>query len=129
MPEASDFSYYMHDGSAAFSFELAGRLSDEGARELQQTWQTASSMIGDRSLIVDLSYVTAVDAGGQKLLRGWHDRGAQLVAKSPEARALIQSITGQAVGELSATARHSTWLPFQRVIRWGSIVRRSIRNE
>jgi len=59
MPEASDFRYYMHDGSAAFSFELAGRLSDEGARELQQTWQTASSMIGNRSLIVDLSYVTA----------------------------------------------------------------------
>ena len=118
MPKANDFRYYMHDGSAAFSFELAGRLSDEGARELQQSWQTASSMIGDRSLIVDLSYVTGVDAGGQKLLRAWHDQGAQLVAKSPEARALIQSITGQAAGELSATARHSTWLPFQRVARW-----------
>jgi hypothetical protein len=118
MLEASDFRYYMHDGSAAFSFELAGRLSDEGARELQQTWQTASSMIGDRSLIVDLSYVTGVEAGGQKLLRRWHDQGAQLVAKSPEARALIQSITGQVAGELSTTARHSTWLPFQRVVRW-----------
>jgi ABC-type transporter Mla MlaB component len=120
MFEASDFRYYMHDGSAAFSFELAGRLSDEGARELQQTWETASSMIGDRSLIVDLSYVTGVDAAGQNLLRGWHDQGAQLVAKSPQARALIQSITGQAAGELSATARHSTWLPFQRVIRWAA---------
>ena len=118
MPEASDFRYYMHDGTAAFSFELAGRLSDDGALELQQTWQTASSMIGDRSLIVDLSYVTGVDAAGHKLLRGWHDRGAQLVAKSPEARALVESITGHAAGELSAIARHSTWLPFQRAVRW-----------
>ena len=113
-----DFRYYMHDGLAAFSFELAGRLSDEGARELHENWRTASSMIGDRSLIVDLSYVTGVDAAGQKLLRRWHDQGAQLVAKSLEARVLIQSITGQAAGELSATARHSTWLPFQRVVRW-----------
>ena len=113
-----DFRYYMHDGAAAFSFELAGRLSDEGARELLQTWQTASSMIGDRSLIVDLSFITGVDGAGQNLLRGWHDQGAQLVAKSAEARALMQSITGQATSELSATARHPAWLPFQRAVRW-----------
>jgi len=110
-----DFRYYMHDGTIAFSFELSGRLSDDSARELQQAWQTASSVIGDRSLIVDLSYVTGVDIAGQNLLRGWHHRGAQLVAKSLEARALVQSITGQSVGEVSATARHSTWLPFQKV--------------
>jgi len=113
-----DFRYYMHDGLAAFSFELAGRLSDEGARELQETWRTASSMIGDRSLIVDLSYVTSIDAGGQRLLRGWHDRGAQFVAKSPEAKALIQSITGQSVGDLVANARHRTWLPVPRAALW-----------
>jgi hypothetical protein len=107
-----DFRYYMHDSATAFSFELAGRLSDDGARELEQTWRTAFSVIGDRSLIVDLSYVTGIDLAGQKLLRGWHDRGAQLVAKSPEARALVQSITGQSFGELSAAARHSTWRPF-----------------
>ena len=110
-----DFRYYMHDGTTAFSFELAGRLSDDGARELQQAWRTASSEIGDRSLIVDLSYVTGIDVAGQNLLRGWHDRGAQLVAKSQEARVLVQSITGQSVGEISSAARHSTWLPFQRV--------------
>lgn len=115
MPEASDFRYYMHDGAAAFSFELAGKLSDDGARELQQIWRTASSVIGDRSLIVDLSYVTGIDLAGQKLLRGWHDSGAQLVAKLPAARALIRSITGQPASQLSATARHSTWLPFRGI--------------
>ena len=115
MPEASDFRYYMHDGAAAFSFELAGRLSDDSARELQQTWRTASSVIGDRSLIVDLSYVTGIDVAAQKLLRGWHDGGARLVAKSAQARALVQSITGKPSGELSAAARHSTWLPFRGI--------------
>jgi hypothetical protein len=110
-----DFRYYMHDGTTAFSFELAGRLSEDSARELQHTWRTASSLIGERTLIVDLSYVTGIDAGGQKLLRGWHDRGAQLVAKSQRARALVQSITGQSLGEISATARHSTWLPVRGI--------------
>jgi hypothetical protein len=107
-----DFRYYMHGGTTAFSFELAGRLSDDGVRELQRTWRTASSVIGDRSLIVDLSYVTGIDVAGQELLRGWHDRGAELVAKSPEGRALVQSITGQSFAEISASTRHSTWLPF-----------------
>jgi hypothetical protein len=112
MPD--DFRYYMHDGTAAFSFELAGRLSDKEARELQNAWRAVSSVIGDRSLIVDLSYVTGIDVAGQKLLRGWHDDGAQLVAKFPEARVLVQLITGQSISELSATARHPTWRPFQR---------------
>ena len=114
----SDFRYYMHDGTTAFSFELAGRLSKDGARELQQSWRTASSTIEGRSLIVDLSYVTSIDIAGQHLLRGWHDRGAQLVAKSPEARALVQAITGQSFGDLVASARHPTWLPVQRGAWW-----------
>ncbi len=109
-----DFRYYMHDGTTGFSFELAGKLSDDAARELQRAWQTASSAIGDRSVIVDLSYVTGIDLVGQNLLRRWHDQGVQLVAKSPEARALVRSITGQSSTELTASARHSTWLPFWR---------------
>jgi hypothetical protein len=121
-----DFRYYMHQGTAAFSFELAGRLSDDGARELQQAWRTASSIIGDRSLIVDLSYVTGIDVFGRHLLRGWHDWGAQLVATFPETRVLVQLITGQSVSEISATARHPTWLPLRLALwplRWNDSAR------
>lgn len=109
----SDFGYYMHDGATAFSFELAGRLSDDAARQLQQAWRTASSVVGERSLIVDLSYVNAIDQLGQDLLRDWHNQGAQLVANSPEASDLLQSITGESVPISSVSARHSTWLPFR----------------
>jgi hypothetical protein len=112
------FNYYMHGGTAAFSFELAGRLSDDGAHELEQAWRSVSSVIGNVSLIVDLSYVTGIDVIGRELLRGWHDRGAQLVAKSPAAGVLVQSITGQSIRELSVPARHSTWLPFRRAALW-----------
>jgi hypothetical protein len=112
--------FYVHDGTTALSFEIAGRLSDDGADELQHAWRTASLVIGDRSLIVDLSYVTGIDVAGRRLVRRWHDRGAQLVARSPEARVLVQSITGQSAGELTAGARHSTWLPFQAATRIGN---------
>jgi ABC-type transporter Mla MlaB component len=93
----SNFTYYMHDGPAAFSFELAGALSTEDAAELEQAWRTASSVIGDRTLVVDLSFVTAIDEGGRALLRKWHESGAQLVAKSPEAQSLAESMVGAPV--------------------------------
>jgi hypothetical protein len=111
----------MHDGTTAFSFELSGRLSADGARELREAWQCASSVIGDRALIVDLSFVTGIGVAGQELLRRWHQHGAQFVAKSPEARALVQPITGETVSALASPARHRTWLPFQRVARWASL--------
>ena len=109
----SDFRYYMHDGETTFSFELSGRLSDDAARQLEQAWRTASSVIGKRSLTVDVSYVSAIDPVGQDLLRDWHNQGARFVANSHEAKALIESITGQSLPEAPAQARHSTWLPFR----------------
>jgi anti-anti-sigma regulatory factor len=108
---SSDFRYYMHDGPNAFSFEIAGRLSDDGAHELRQAQRTALSAMDRRLLIVDLSFVTSISISGRHLLREWHDRGAQLVARSPEARAMVQSTTGKSV-ELSASMSHATWLPF-----------------
>jgi hypothetical protein len=114
-----NFRYYVHAGATALRFEIAGRVSDVGAKELQQAWRTVSSAIGNRSLIVDLTYVTSIDVAGQNLVRAWHDRCARFVAKSPQTRALIQSITGQSIGELSAAARHLTWLPVQ-VAAFGS---------
>jgi ABC-type transporter Mla MlaB component len=88
------FKYYMHDGPAAFRFELAGILSGDDAAELEQAWRTASSVIEDRILIVDLSFVTRIDEAGRDLLRTWHESGAKLVANSPASRLLYESITG-----------------------------------
>ena len=114
MPAArtnDDFKYYMHDGPAAYSFEIAGRISDNAARELAQVWKTASSTADGLALIVDLSYVTQVDEAGRRLLREWHDAGAQLVAKRPHALTIVASITGQPFGRLDEPARHYTWRP------------------
>jgi hypothetical protein len=114
----NQFRYFMHDGPAAFSFELSGRLSDEAARELEQARRTALSVTGGRPLIVDLSFVTQVDSDGQTLLRRWYDAGAQLVAKLPQARKIVESITGQAPEFIAAVAPHQTWRPFRVAALW-----------
>jgi ABC-type transporter Mla MlaB component len=113
-----EFRYYMHEGPAAFSFELSGKLSSEAARELEQARRSASFVARGRSLIVDLSYVTQVDAAGQELLRRWYDDGAQLVAKPAEARGIVESITGQPAEFIPTTAQHQTWLPFRVAALW-----------
>ena len=101
----------MHDGPAAFSFELAGTISPDDAVELEQAWRTASSTIGDRVLVVDLSFVTRIDEAGRDLLRRWHEQGARLVANSPTARLLAESIIGTPF-PAAASAPAPTYAPF-----------------
>lgn len=104
--------YYMHDGMTAFRFELKGIVDAEGARQLERARRTASSVIGDRRLIVDMTFVTAVEEEGSALLLRWHTEGAQIVANSPASRLLAESITGGPLAEPTANTR--TWLPFRR---------------
>src|SRR5579862_952266 len=77
--KSQTLQYYMHDGPAAFRFELAGDLNDEAARDLEQAWRTASSMIGDRALIVDMTFVTGAGRDGRSLLARWYADCAQLI--------------------------------------------------
>ncbi len=107
----NNFSFYMHDGARAFSFEIAGAISDCAALELEQAWKTASSAAAGQALIVDLSYVTRVDAAGRKILRRWFEQGAQFVAKLPQARAIVASITGQPFELVAESTQHRTWRP------------------
>ena len=87
--------YYMHDGLAAFRFELAGDVDATDAARLEQDWHTASSTLGTRTLIVDMSFVTGLDAAARSLFRRWHDAGAEFAAGSPRSRELVESITGR----------------------------------
>jgi len=110
--------YYMHDGPSAFRIELAGNLNHEAARRLEQDWRTASSAIGDRRLIVDMTFVTGVDELSRALLARWHQEGARLVANSKVSRALAEWILGESLPETpansaSTAASDRTWLPFR----------------
>src|SRR4029077_9298354 len=86
---SDDLSYYMHDGAASFRFEIEGSLSGSAAVELEQSWQTASSVIGNRPLIIVLGHVSRIDPRGRALLFAWYQGGAQFVAKSTLAKILV----------------------------------------
>jgi hypothetical protein len=108
--------YYMHDGSSAFRFELAGDLTSEGARRLERDWYTASSVIGHRTLVVDMTFLTSADEEGRALLARWHAGGARLIANSRGSRDLAEAIVGHPLPEFASmdTARlQRTWLPFR----------------
>ena len=86
--------YYMHDGARAFRFGLGGDLSDEGATGLEQAWLTASSTIGERDFLVDLTGLTSIGKVGRELLLRWRDQGASFHVRSHEARGRLKSILG-----------------------------------
>ena len=115
--------YYMHDGPTTFRFELSGKLDREGAWRLDQDWRTASSVLGDRRLIVDLTFVTSVDEEGRALLVDWHREGALLIANSKISRALAESILGKPLPEFpvdkrAPSASDRTWVAFRRSVQY-----------
>ena len=118
--KSQTLQYYMHDGPSAFRFELAGNLNNEASRDLDQAWRTASSMIGDRALVVDMTFVTDAERDGRSLLARWYSEGAQLIARSKVSRALAEAIVGSPIPEVASTGNAGawrTWLPFHTSFR------------
>jgi hypothetical protein len=84
--------YWLHDGSGAMRFELAGSLSGNGAQSVGYAWQTALSVIRDRPVVIDITRVSDADDDGRALLLRWQQYGAKIVAESRESRALAAAI-------------------------------------
>ena len=84
---------YIHDLATSLRIELEGDLSGKAVLELEQSWRTASSVIGDRALVIAVGNVSNIDPAGHALLRRLHQDGARFVAKSPPAVALVTTIT------------------------------------
>ena len=86
--------YYMHEGPTAFRFELAGDLDATDAASLAQDWHTATSFfVGQRTLIIDVTFVTEIDEEVRSLFGRWYAGGAEFAAGTKRSRALVESIT------------------------------------
>jgi len=109
----NDLTFYIHDGATSFRFDIEGSLSGKAARQVEQAWCTASSVIGNRSLVIAVGNLHRIDAFGRALLRRWHEAGARFVAKSPLAKALVGSIIGQPVISDMAATKHDAWARFR----------------
>jgi hypothetical protein len=97
--------YYLHDEPDAFRLELSGSLSGEGAQSVYQAWRTALSIIGQRPVIVDITYVVDADERGRALLGVWRRRQARILAGSPQSRALAEEILSEPYPEPPARPR------------------------
>ena len=95
--------YYMHEGRTTLRIELAGEVTSDDAWRIDQDWRVASSKVGDRRLIVDMTYVTRVDDWVRALFVRWHQEGAQFVAGTRSARLLAEWILGEPVPNLHQT--------------------------
>ena len=101
--------YYMHEGPTAFRFELAGDLDATDAASLAQDWHTASSLVGKRTLIIDVTFVTEIDDAVRSLFGHWYAGGAEFVAGTKRSSELVESITER---PFMQERRHSpTYLP------------------
>jgi hypothetical protein len=90
----SGLIFYMHDGPSTFRFELSGSLAGGEVAKLDQAWRTASSAVDEKTLAVDVTFLTSADDKGRALLTRWWQAGAHFVANSPLSRTLVESITG-----------------------------------
>jgi len=87
--------YYMYEGPTAFRFELAGDLDASDAASLAQDRHTAYSRVGNRTLIIDVTFVTKIDEVVRSLFGRWYAGGAKFAAGTRSSRLLVESITGR----------------------------------
>jgi anti-anti-sigma regulatory factor len=66
-----------------FRFVVAGELNGSAAKELEQAWKTAASILNGKELVVDISGVTSADSSGADLLSRMRESGARLIAAAP----------------------------------------------
>jgi hypothetical protein len=108
-------SYYMHGGPARFRFELAGDLNAVDASTLEQDWRGVSSALGNRLLVVDMSFVTGIDESARSLFKRWHARGAEFAASSKQSRELVESITESPyTGESQHEPTYQPWFSYAK---------------
>ena len=108
-------SFYQHDGTRDFRFQLIGEMNDEVAFELEQAWQTATSIMRGKELLLDVSQLTGVSASGRQLIERMQSCGAQLIVRG--AASMPSLIRALGVGSLPPEEnRRAHWLAFRG--RW-----------
>lgn len=84
---------YQHDAPLTFRFQLVGNLEGPWAVEVEQAWLTATSIINDKELVVDISDLDGADARGMELLVRFRDAGGRFtLAARPEPLRIARSL-------------------------------------
>ena len=89
----SMMDYYQHDFGTTFRFQLAGELTGADVMDLEHAWQTATSIMRDKQLILDVSGLTGADEPGVQLIQRMFGSGALVISsEQPASHGLLLSL-------------------------------------
>ena len=86
---------YIHDEADRLRLRVTGDLDDFATEELASCWKTASSVVGQRPLVVDLTGLYTAQASGRNLLETLHRQGVQFLTASEFQAELVAGVTGK----------------------------------
>ena len=84
----------IHDAPEALTFQVEGKLIGAWAKELEQSWKTASSIRDRKALIVDLTETLYIDDEGKRVLKKLFRDGAFFRTAGTMTSAVVHEITG-----------------------------------
>ena len=118
---------YQHDSATMFRFVLRGELAGDRVTDLEHAWNTASSILAGKVLVVDISGLTHADSAGIALLSRMRESGARLTgALPPKSEEFPRSLDMPAA---APRGRHAgTWALLSRLTElsgWGQLRFRS----
>ena len=83
----------VHDNPRALTFQLEGSLAGPWLRELEECWQSTLARQVKRTLRVDLTGVTFINAAAKTYLAAMHRQGAEFIAGDCLTKAVVAEIT------------------------------------
>ncbi len=85
----------IHDSPESQTFQVEGKLIGAWARELEQSWKTASSVNDRKARIIDLAGTLFIDEEGKKVLRKLFKEGAFFRTADCMTASIVDEITGK----------------------------------
>ena len=83
------------DQNETVTLKIEGRLAGPWVQEVTRAWVTSAG--SERTVVVDLSSVTFIDAPGRALLATMSTRGAQFIAKDCLTTTIVAEIQRKSV--------------------------------
>src|SRR3984893_1840047 len=95
MTELRMLKITIHDSPEALTFQVEGKLMGGWAKELEQSWKTASSIRDRKALIVDLTETLYIDEEGKRVLKKLFREGAFFRTAGAMTSSVVDEITGK----------------------------------
>ena len=98
----------MTETPAERTWVVQGRLVGPWVSELRTTWKRAHGGQDNRMCIVDLTDVTFIDKGGERLLRALAKKGAQFVATGVYIQHVLEQVKNSCMPSAERMRRNSS---------------------